>query len=58
MEILRRYWELQKHGIKVIAMDEDNGEEMVLFVKAWSAGAEIKTNSERVGANIGMAISK
>ena len=57
-EILRRYWELQEHGIKVIATDEDIGEEIVLLVKAWSAGAESKKNSERVRANMGMAISK
>jgi site-specific DNA recombinase len=33
-EILRRYWELQDHGISVIATDEDIREELVLLVKA------------------------
>jgi site-specific DNA recombinase len=57
-EILRRYWELQEHGIEVVATDEDISEEIVLLVKAWSAGAESKKNSERVRANMGTAIKK
>jgi DNA invertase Pin-like site-specific DNA recombinase len=57
-EILRRYWELQEHGIEVIATDEDISEEIVLLVKAWGAGAESKKNSERVRANMGTAIKK
>jgi len=47
-ELLRRIWELQDHGIKVEATDEDIREELVLLVKAAVAGAESKRNSERV----------
>jgi len=57
-EILRRYWELQDHGISIIATDEDIREEIVLLVKAGVAGAESKRNSERVRANMGAAIKK
>jgi site-specific DNA recombinase len=57
-EILRRYWELEEHRIEVIATDEDISEELVLLVKAWSAGAESEKNSERVRANMGTAIKK
>ena len=41
-EILRRIWELQDIGVSVVATDEDIREEIVLMVKAWSAGAESK----------------
>jgi len=57
-EILRRIWELQDIGVSVVATDEDIREEIVLMVKAWSAGEESKKNSERVRANMGSAISK
>jgi site-specific DNA recombinase len=57
-EILRRIWELQEHGVTVVATDEDISEEIVLMVKAWGAGAESKKNSERVRANMGTAIGK
>ena len=57
-EILRRIWELQDVGVSVVATDEDIREEIVLMVKAWSAGAESKRNSERVRANMGSAIAK
>lgn len=57
-EILRRYWELQDHGITVVTTDEDIREEIVLLVKAGVAGAESKRNSERVRANMGAAIKK
>lgn len=57
-EILRRIWELQDIGVSVVATDEDIREEIVLMVKAWSAGAESKRNSERVRSNMGKAISK
>lgn len=57
-EILRRYWELQDHGVTVIATDEDIREEIILLVKAGVAGAESKRNSERVRANMGAAIRK
>ena len=29
-EILQRYWELQDHGVEVVATDEDIGEELLL----------------------------
>ena len=57
-EILRRYWELQDHGISVVATDEDIREELVLLVRAGIAGAESRRNSERVRANMGSAIKK
>lgn len=57
-EILRRYWELQDHGVSVIATDEDIREEIILLVKAGIAGAESKRNSERVRANMGTAVKK
>jgi len=57
-EILRRYWELEERGVKVIATDEDIGEELVLLVKAGMAGAESRRTSERVRANMGRAVSK
>jgi site-specific DNA recombinase len=57
-EILRRIWELQEHGVSVVASDEDIQEEIVLLVKAWAAGAESKRNSERVRANMSTAIKK
>ena len=57
-EILLRYWELKEHGVEVIPTDEVISEELVLLVKAWSAGAESKKNSERVRANMGTAIRK
>ena len=57
-EILRRYWELEERGVKVVATDEDIGEELVLLVKAGMAGAESRRTSERVRANMGRAVSK
>jgi site-specific DNA recombinase len=57
-EILRRFWELQDHGIEVITTDEDIREEIVLLVKAGVAGAESKRNSERVRANMSTAVNK
>ncbi len=57
-EILRRYWELQDHGVSVVTTDEDIREEIVLLVKAGVAGAESKRTSERVRANMGTAVGK
>ncbi|MFC1954804.1 recombinase family protein [Chloroflexota bacterium] len=57
-EILRRYWELEENGVKVVATDEDIGEELILLVKAGMAGPESRRTSERVRANMGRAISK
>ncbi len=57
-EILRRYWELEEGGVKVVATDEDIGEELVLLIKAGMAGAESRRTSERVRANMGRAVSK
>jgi site-specific DNA recombinase len=47
-EILTRIWELEEHNVKVIATDEDIGEELVLLVRAGLAGAESRRTSERV----------
>ncbi len=52
-EILRRYWELEEHGVKVVATDEDIGEELMLLIKAGMAGAESRRTSERVRSNMG-----
>ncbi len=57
-EILRRYWELQEHGVSVVTTDEDIQEELMLLLKAGMAGAESRRNSERVRANMGSAIKK
>ncbi|MFC1952629.1 recombinase family protein [Chloroflexota bacterium] len=57
-EILRRYWELEENGVKVVATDEDIGEELVLLIKAGMAGAESRRTSERVRTNMGRAVSK
>lgn len=57
-EILRRVWELQEHGVEVVATDEDIREELVLLIKAGVAGAESKRNSERVRANMTKAAEK
>lgn len=57
-EILQRYWELESHGVSVIATDEDIKEELILLVKAGMAGAESRRISERVRANMSRAISK
>jgi len=57
-EILRCYWELEERGVKVVATDEDIGEELVLLVKAGMAGAESRRTSERVRTNMGRAVAK
>jgi len=57
-EILRRYWELEENGVKVVATDEDIKEELVLLIKAGMAGAESRRTSERVRANMGTAVAK
>lgn len=57
-EILQRYWELEAHGVSVVATDEDIKDELVLLVKAGMAGAESRRISERVRANMSTAISK
>ena len=57
-EILRRYWELQEHGISVIATDEDIQEELQLLIKAYMAGAESRRISERVRSTMSKAIAK
>ncbi len=57
-EILQRYWELETHGVSVMATDEDIKEELVLLLKAGMAGAESRRTSERVRANMGTAVSK
>ena len=51
-EILRRYWDLEDHGVSVEATDEDIGEELLLLIKAGIAGAESKRTSERVRSNM------
>ena len=57
-EILQRYWELEAHGVSVVATDEDIRDELVLLVKAGMAGAESRRISERVRSNMSTAISK
>jgi site-specific DNA recombinase len=57
-EILQRYWELQDHGVQVVATDEDIREELLLLLKAGMAGAESRRTSERVRANMGRAVQK
>src|SRR5579864_8332737 len=46
-EILRRVWELQEFNVEVVATDEDVSQEIVLLVKAWSAGQESRRTAER-----------
>ena len=57
-EILQRYWELESHGVGVLATDEDIEDELILLVKAGMAGAESKRTSERVRSNMGRAVQK
>jgi site-specific DNA recombinase len=57
-EILQRYWELQDHGVSIVASDEDIKEELLLLIKAGIAGAESRRTSERVKANMSRAVSK
>ena len=47
-EILRLYWELEEHGIAVQSIKEDLNEELMLLVRAWTAGQDSKRTSERV----------
>ena len=47
-EILRRYWDLEEHGVKVVTTDEDVSEELMLLMRAGLAGAESRRTSERV----------
>ena len=57
-EILQRYWDLQDHGVTVVATDEDIKEELLLLIKAGIAGAESRRTSERVKANMSRAVEK
>lgn len=57
-EILRRYWELQEHGINVQSINEDLREELLLLVRAGIAGAESKRTSERVRLALREAASR
>ena len=57
-EILQRYWELQDHGVSIVATDEDIKEELLLLIKAGIAGAESRRISERVRANMSRAVQK
>ncbi len=47
-EILARVWELRDLGIRVEATDEDIEEELILLIKAWMAGEEVRKLAERV----------
>ncbi len=47
-EILRRYWDLEERGVRVVATDEDLSEELMLLMRAGLAGAESRRTSERV----------
>ena len=55
-EILQRYWQLEDFGVKVVTTDEDIKDELLLLIKAGSAGAESKRTSERVRANMSRAV--
>ena len=57
-EILRRYWDLEDHGVSVEATDEDIKEELLLLIKAGIAGAESRRTSERVRSNMSRAVAK
>ncbi len=57
-EILQRSWDLQDHGVTVVATDEDIKEELLLLIKAGIAGAESRRTSERVRANMSRAVEK
>jgi len=47
-EILRRYWELEEHKVRIVTTDEDMSEELMLLMRAGLAGAESRRTSERV----------
>ncbi len=57
-EILQRYWQLQDHGVSVVATDEDLDEELMLLLRAGIAGAESRRTSERVRANMSRVVEK
>ncbi|MFC1920989.1 recombinase family protein [Chloroflexota bacterium] len=57
-EILRRFWELEEIGVRIVATDEDIREELALLIRADMAGAESRRTSERVRTNMGKAVSK
>ncbi len=46
-EILQRFWQLQDHGVSVVATDEDLQEELLLLLRAGMAGAESRRTSAR-----------
>ena len=57
-EILQRFWQLQGHGVSVVATDEDLQEELLLLLRAGMAGAESRRTSERVRANMSRVVEK
>ncbi len=57
-EILQRFWQLQDHGVSVVATDEDLQEELLLLLRAGMAGAESRRTSERVRANMSRVVEK
>jgi site-specific DNA recombinase len=57
-EILRRYWELEEHGVEVTATDEDLSHELMLLIRAGIAGAESRRISERVRAYMASRAAK
>ena len=57
-EILRRYWDLEERGVRVIATDEDLSEELMLLMRAGLAGAESRRTSERVRSYMTSRASK
>ena len=57
-EILQGYWELQGHGVTVVATDENIKEELLLLIKAGIAGAESRRTSGRVRANMSRLLER
>ena len=57
-EILRRYWDLEERGVRVVATDEDLSEELMLLMRAGLAGAESRRTSERVRSYMTSRASK
>jgi site-specific DNA recombinase len=57
-EILRRYWELQEHGVTVQSIHEDLNEELMLLIRAGIAGQESRRTGERVSMAMREAASR
>jgi len=57
-EILRKYWELQEHGVTIQSINEDLQEELMLLLRAGIAGQESKRTGERVSQALREAVSR